>query len=124
MQVNVQSLEEVVKHFIKLATERAEAAQAAVEAAAAETALGSVADLEAEKSPEDLMLACVGGEQGKERTDREAVTPWFKFLWEAYRTVLDVLRNNSKLEALYAVSLLTWPSDCLLSLHGCSGLAR
>ncbi|CAI5979766.1 unnamed protein product [Closterium sp. NIES-65] len=103
-QVNVQSLEEVVKYFLKLATEKAEQAQAQVEAAAAEAALGEVADLEAEKSPEDLMLGFVSGEKGKERTDSELVTPWFKFLWEAYRTVLDVLRNNCKMEALYAVS--------------------
>ncbi|CAI5504288.1 unnamed protein product [Closterium sp. Naga37s-1] len=103
-QVNVQSLEEVVKYFLKLATEKAEQAQAQVKAAAAEAALGEVADLEAEKSPEDLMLGFVSGEKGKERTDSELVTPWFKFLWEAYRTVLDVLRNNCKMEALYAMT--------------------
>ncbi|CAI5499313.1 unnamed protein product [Closterium sp. Naga37s-1] len=103
-QVNVQSLEEVVKYFLKLATDKAEQAQAQVEAAAAEAALGEVADLEAEKSPEDLMLGFVSGEKGKERTDSELVTPWFKFLWEAYRTVLDVLRNNCKMEALYAMT--------------------
>jgi hypothetical protein len=49
------------------------------------------------------MLSYVSGEKGKERSDRELVTPWFKFLWETYRTVLEILRNNSKLEALYAV---------------------
>jgi translation initiation factor 3 subunit A len=99
-QVNVTSLEEVIKHFMHLSTEKAE--QARSQAQALEEAL-DVDDLEADKRPEDLMLSYVSGEKGKERSDRELVTPWFKFLWETYRTVLEILRNNSKLEALYAV---------------------
>ncbi|XP_011659071.2 LOW QUALITY PROTEIN: eukaryotic translation initiation factor 3 subunit A [Cucumis sativus] len=100
-QVNVTSLEEVIKHFMHLSTEKAE--QARTQAQALEEAL-DVDDLEADKRPEDLMLSYVSGEKGKDRSDRELVTPWFKFLWETYRTVLDILRNNSKLEALYAMT--------------------
>lgn len=37
----------------------------------------------------------------KERLDRQILTPWVKYLWECYRTILDVLRNNAKLEQLY-----------------------
>ncbi|RWW11178.1 hypothetical protein GW17_00025232 [Ensete ventricosum] len=98
-QVNVSSLEEVIKHFMQLSTEKAE--QARSQAQALEDAL-DVEDLEADKRPEDLMLSYVSGEKGKDRSDRELVTPWFKFLWETYRSVLEILRNNSKLEALYA----------------------
>ncbi|KAK8941301.1 Eukaryotic translation initiation factor 3 subunit A [Platanthera zijinensis] len=100
-QVNVSSLEEVIKYFMQLSTERAENARN--QAQAIEEAL-DVEDLEADKRPEDLMLSYVSGEKGKERSDRELVTPWFKFLWETYRTVLEILRNNSKLEALYAMT--------------------
>ncbi|KAG9453870.1 hypothetical protein H6P81_006774 [Aristolochia fimbriata] len=99
--VNVSSLEEVIKYFIHLSTERAE--QARSKAQALEDAL-DVDDLEADKRPEDLMLSYVSGEKEKDRSDRELVTPWFKFLWETYRTVLEILRNNSKLEALYAMT--------------------
>ncbi|CAH9069447.1 unnamed protein product [Cuscuta europaea] len=100
-QVNINSLEEVIKHFLHLATERAELAR--TQAQALEEAL-DVDDLEAEKRPEDLMLSYVSGEKGKDRSDRELVTPWFKFLWETYRTVLEILRNNSRLESLYAMT--------------------
>ncbi|MED6111004.1 Eukaryotic translation initiation factor 3 subunit A [Stylosanthes scabra] len=100
-QVNVSSLEEVIKHFMHLSTEKAE--QARSQAQALEEAL-DVDDLEADKRPEDLMLSYVSGEKGKDRSDRELVTPWFKFLWETYRTVLEILRNNSKLETLYAMT--------------------
>ncbi|KAF7093300.1 hypothetical protein CFC21_095720 [Triticum aestivum] len=100
-QVNVSSLEEVIKHFMQLSNEKAE--EARNRAQALEDAL-DVVDLEADKRPEDLMLSYVRGEKGKERSDREFVTPWFKFLWETYRTVLEILRNNSKLEALYAMT--------------------
>lgn len=98
-QVNISSLEEVIKHFMQLATEKAESARTQAQV------LDDIDDLEADKSPEDLMLSYVSGEKGKDRSDRELVTPWFKFLWETYRTVLEILRNNSRLEALYAVSL-------------------
>lgn len=100
-QVNVSSLEEVIKHFMHLSTERAELARS--QADALEEAL-DVDDLEADRRPEDLMLSYVSGQKGKDRSDRELVTPWFKFLWETYRTVLEILRNNSKLEALYAMT--------------------
>ncbi|URE02683.1 hypothetical protein MUK42_19217 [Musa troglodytarum] len=100
-QVNVSSLEEVIKYFMQLATEKAE--QARTQAQALEEAL-DVEDLEVDKRPEDLMLSYVSGEKGKDRSDRELVTPWFKFLWETYRTVLEILRNNSKLESLYAMT--------------------
>eukprot|EP00899_Mesostigma_viride_P024205 jgi/Mesvir1/496/Mv11365-RA.2 len=98
-QVNVSSLEEVIKYFLKLSNERAERAQSE-----ADEVKIDVDDLEAEKRPEDLMLSFVSGEKESDRTDRELVTPWFKFLWETYRTVLEILRNNSKLEQLYAMT--------------------
>jgi hypothetical protein len=39
----------------------------------------------------------------QERKDRALLAPWIKHLWEAYRTILEVLRNNSKLESMYHV---------------------
>ncbi|KAL4448023.1 hypothetical protein ABPG75_005242 [Micractinium tetrahymenae] len=106
-QVNVSSLEDVIKYLIKVASDRAEAASKAAEAKL------DVEDLEAEASPEEMMLSYVSGEKSKDRTDRELVTPWFKFLWETYRNVLDILRNNSRLEALYATAISRACQFCL-----------
>lgn len=51
-------------------------------------------------------MRTVTDEDTKDRTDREFVTPWLKFLWDTYRTALDVLRNNTKLELLYKVIII------------------
>ena len=48
----------------------------------------------------------MSGEQSKDRTDRAIVTPWLKFLWETYRTVLEILKNNARLEVMYQQTAL------------------
>lgn len=105
----------MVTHFLDAASARADAARAASDAdAAAATATAAAAaeaeavvvvvveDLEADTTPEALTLACVSGDKAADRADRESVTPWLRFLWDAHRTCLDVLRNNARTEALYA----------------------
>ncbi len=48
----------------------------------------------------------MSGEQTRDRTDRAIVTPWLKFLWETYRTVLEILKNNARLEIMYQATAL------------------
>ena len=81
------------------AQQKADEVQSSIEATTGTTT--NIDDLEASETPESLLLATVSGEGSKDRTDRAIVTPWLKFLWEAYRTVLDILRNNARLELLY-----------------------
>ena len=59
----------------------------------------------------------MSGEQSKDRTDRAIVTPWLKFLWETYRTVLEILKNNARLEVMYQ-------STALLAFLFCQKFAR
>lgn len=101
---NIATIELVLKKFIELSVEKVTAAQKKadeVQSTLEASGDSNVEDLEASETPESILLATVSGEQSKDRTDRAIVTPWLKFLWEAYRTVLDILRNNARLEILY-----------------------
>jgi len=94
-----QSLEVVINYLVKAAETRAyEAADAAKKA---NLAAKQVADLDCEATPESIMLSTMTDEGDCERSEREVLVPWLKFLWETYRSVLDILRTNSKLEKVY-----------------------
>ena len=95
----------MLKKFIDLAEQKVKEAQAKADAVQSSiesaTPSANVDDLEAIETPETILLATVSGEQSKDRTDRAIVTPWLKFLWETYRTVLEILKNNARLEVMY-----------------------
>lgn len=97
---SVASIEIVIKRFVQLADAKVQEAQ---EKADKVVALVDVDDLEASETPEGILLGAVSGDQNKDRTDRALVTPWLKFLWESYRTALETLKNNARLEAIYQV---------------------
>ncbi|KAG5641381.1 hypothetical protein DXG03_005363 [Asterophora parasitica] len=94
---SVQSIESVITRFVQLADAKVREAQ---EKAAVKSAV-DVDDLEASETPESILLGAVSGDQSKDRTDRALVTPWLKFLWESYRTSLETLKNNARLEVIY-----------------------
>ncbi|KAI0791302.1 hypothetical protein C8Q75DRAFT_732405 [Abortiporus biennis] len=95
---SVASIEVVVNRFIQLADAKVQEAQEKADKA---VALTDVDDLEATETPESILLGAVSGDQNKDRTDRALVTPWLKFLWESYRTALETLKNNARLEVIY-----------------------
>ena len=98
---SVASIELVIQRFIDLSNQKVQEAQAK---ASQVVAIVDVDDLEASESPEDILLSAVSGDQSRDRTDRALVTPWLKFLWESYRSALETLKNNARLEAIYQVS--------------------
>ncbi|KAG8435820.1 hypothetical protein GDO86_013674 [Hymenochirus boettgeri] len=95
-QVNIKSLEDVVRAYLKLAEERTESAKES-----SQQMVLDIEDLDNIQTPESVLLSAVSGEDTQDRTDRLLLTPWVKFLWESYRQCLDLLRNNSKVERLY-----------------------
>lgn len=114
---NVGTIEVVLKKFIELAEQKvteaqtkADEIQSSLESAAPSS---NVEDLEAIETPETILLATVSGEQSRDRTDRAVVTPWLKFLWETYRTVLEILKNNARLEIMYQSTALQAFQFCL-----------
>lgn len=107
----------VFKRFIELAEKKVTDAQEKAaevhkategpsDGAEEEAGAKAVDDLEASETPESILLSTVSGEQSKDRTDRAIVTPWLKFLWETYRTVLDIFKNNARLEIMYQSTAL------------------
>ena len=96
---SVASIEVVINKFIQLADAKVQEAQEKADKAVAL----DVDDLEASETPESILLGAVSGDQTKDRTDRALVTPWLKFLWESYRTALETLKNNARLETIYQV---------------------
>ena len=116
---NVGTIELVLRKFIELAEAKVAEAQGKADSIqsslepSAEGKTTSIEDLEATETPETLLLATVSGEQSKDRTDRAIVTPWLKFLWETYRTVLEILKNNARLEIMYQQTALQAFQFCL-----------
>ena len=95
-----QSLEAIIQHLLKAGESRV--AKAAKEARSMNLGKGkAVADLECEQTPEAIMLSTMTDEGDGDRSEREVLVPWLKFLWETYRSVLDILKTNSKLEKVY-----------------------
>ncbi|MCJ1438553.1 eukaryotic translation initiation factor 3 subunit A [Xylographa pallens] len=108
---NVGTIELVLRHFIELAGQKVTEAQAKADEVQSTlepspSGAAGVDDLEAIETPESILLSTVSGEQSRDRTDRAIVTPWLKFLWETYRTVLEILKNNARLEVMYQATAL------------------
>lgn len=108
---NVGTIELVLRRFIELSEEKVTEAQAKADQVQStledqQPSGTNVDDLEATETPESILLSTVSGEQSKDRTDRAIVTPWLKFLWETYRTVLEILKNNARLETMYQTTAL------------------
>ncbi|XP_035895390.1 eukaryotic translation initiation factor 3 subunit A [Anopheles stephensi] len=94
--VNVGSLENVIRGYLKMAEERTEQAQQQ-----SSQAILDIDDLDNLASPESILMSAVCGEDAQDRSDRTILLPWVKFLWESYCQCLELLKVNSHCETLY-----------------------
>lgn len=97
-QTNIKSFEDVVRRYVDLAEEKAEWAK---NRAGALRTTDEVDDLDIVQTPEEILLSAVSSEDQQDRSERVKLIPWVRFLWEAYRQCLDILKNNVRTEALY-----------------------
>ncbi|KAL1137706.1 hypothetical protein AAG570_009402 [Ranatra chinensis] len=94
--VNVGSLENVIRGYLRMAGEKTEAAREQ-----SQQAVIDIDDLDNLATPESILLSAVSGEDAQDRSDRTILTPWVKFLWESYCQCLELLRTNAHCETLY-----------------------
>ncbi|PVV03454.1 hypothetical protein BB560_002065 [Smittium megazygosporum] len=93
----VEAFENIVRKVFILTEGKVMSAQKKSDKASLEL----IEDLDESETPESILLSVVSSEQTKDRTERAIVTPWLKFIWETYRNVLDILRNNANFLKLY-----------------------
>ncbi|XP_057654907.1 eukaryotic translation initiation factor 3 subunit A [Diorhabda carinulata] len=94
--VNVGSLENVIRGYLRMAEEKTENAREQ-----STQAVIDIDDLDNLATPESILLSAVSGEDAQDRSDRTILTPWVKFLWESYCQCLELLRTNAHVENLY-----------------------
>ncbi|KAK5782298.1 translation initiation factor eIF3 core subunit a PWA37_005298 [Arxiozyma heterogenica] len=59
-------------------------------------------DLEGGITPENLLISIYEEDQSVGGFNDETFTSWVRFTWESYRSVLELVRNNSQLEITYS----------------------
>ncbi|KAF7994771.1 hypothetical protein HCN44_004243 [Aphidius gifuensis] len=94
--VNVGSLENVIRGYLRMAEEKTDNARKQ-----SQQAVVDIDDLDMLATPESILLSAVSGEDAQDRSDRTILTPWVKFLWESYCQCLELLRTNAHVETLY-----------------------
>lgn len=98
--VNLAGLESVMKNFLERSEMRLEEA---VKNGSVGVEDVNVGDLEGACEYQLSTVWSAPQLDERDRAGHQTITPWLRFVWEAYRIILDICRHNSRLEALYRV---------------------
>merc|ERR1719491_2756572 len=93
---NLSSLQDVVQKFRKLAEEKVNEARKLQDSNAAE-----MGDLDEMEAPQTILLRAIQAGDTRQQSQDKDVTVHFRFLWDTYKVVLDVLKSNIRLEEVY-----------------------
>lgn len=99
-----EELEKIIRYYLKLAKDKVKEAKktASKESVNISDQLKDIEDLENVVTAEALLLKSVTAKTSEDRSEKMLIAPWYKFMWDAYKTMLDLLSvNNIKLENMY-----------------------
>lgn len=109
---SVPSIETVIESYLSVSAKKLEDAKASISTTEEEGEDNSSKKLDgddedADETPESILMSAVSSDLTKDRSERAIVTPWARFLFQAFRHSLEILKNNSRLELLYHVRPLS-----------------
>lgn len=97
---HIASLEKVLTQYLDIVHSKMEEAQKNLNDVTGNASLLDIVD-DLEETPESLLERAAGESTVEESKGRAALTNWVKYLWETYRTILEITRNNDKVQELY-----------------------
>jgi len=95
---NIGSLELVVQTFRKAAEEKINEALQQQENA---MNMQDMEDLDEKELPHTILLRSIQAHDTRQQSQDREVTAHFRFSWDTYRIILDVLKSNVRLEEVY-----------------------
>eukprot|EP00441_Pelagodinium_beii_P044795 CAMPEP_0197620830 /NCGR_PEP_ID=MMETSP1338-20131121/1561_1 /TAXON_ID=43686 ORGANISM="Pelagodinium beii, Strain RCC1491" /NCGR_SAMPLE_ID=MMETSP1338 /ASSEMBLY_ACC=CAM_ASM_000754 /LENGTH=1106 /DNA_ID=CAMNT_0043190115 /DNA_START=66 /DNA_END=3386 /DNA_ORIENTATION=- len=93
---NIGSLEHVVQKFRDAAEAKVAEAQKQQE-----IKMSDMADLDENEAPQTILLRAIQASDTRQQSQDRDVHIHYRFLWDAYKVVLDVLKSNAKMEECY-----------------------
>jgi translation initiation factor 3 subunit A len=100
------SLEKVIRYLMEQAEKKCADAKASADAVPEIEDADDDDDEFGTSSPQAILLSTMSADPAKTQRDSTLLMPSLKFLWETYRTILDILKSNSKLEHVYHAAAL------------------